>query len=118
MVKNKDKEYIISNYILQNSDLLFDKCISDIKVIEKGKIVELQLYYKPSSKYDVWRIKKEFYKEPQYIKTIMKNGMICGIFYSPSKYADLIICKLHTIDTSLKEYKILNNETKNPGRSR
>lgn len=118
MVKGKNKEYIVSNYILKNTNLLFEKSISDIKVQEKGKVVELTLYYKPSSKYDVWRLKKEFYKEPQYISHTIKNGMLCVKFFAPSKFADLIVCKLHSIDPNLKEYKILSCETKNPDRSR
>ena len=107
MIKNKGKEYIVSNYILQNSELLFDECISDIKILEKGKIVELQLYYKPNSKFDVWRIRKNFYKEPKYIKNSTRNVFLCGVFYAPKKFADIIICKLHTINSDLKQFKIL-----------
>ena len=66
------------------------------------------LYYKPSSKFEVWRLKKEFYKEPQYISTCIKNNMLCAKFYAPSKFADLIVCKLHTTEPNLCENKILN----------
>lgn len=106
MVKGKFKEYIVSNYILQNSNLLFEKSISDVQIKEKGKVVELTLYYKPSSKFEIWKLKKEFYKEPQHINTVIKNGMLCAKFYAPSKFADLIVCKLHTTEPSLGENKI------------
>lgn len=115
-MRGKSKEYIVSNYILQNSDLLFEKSISDIQIKEKGKIVELLLYYKPSSKFEIWKLKKEFYKEPQYITSTIKNGMLYAKFLAPSKYADLIICKLHTTVPNIGIDKILSYcETKNPG---
>lgn len=117
MLKGKNKEYIVSNYILQNTNLLFKKSISDIKIQKRGGVVELMLYYKPSSKYELWDLKRDFYKEPQYISHTTKNGMLCVRFFAPSKFADLIICKLYTIDETLKENKVLNCETKNPGRS-
>lgn len=118
MVKNKHKEYIVSNYILQDTSLLFEKFISDITVKEKGKVVELTLYYSPNSKYDVWKIKKKCLKEPQYITSFMKNGMLCAKFYAPSKYTDLIVCKMNTLDNNLgKIYNFEFCETKNPGRS-
>ena len=116
MVKDKHKEYIVSNYILQDTSLLFEKSISNITVKEKGKVVELMLYYSPDSKYDVWRIRKKAIKEPQYISTSMKNGMMCIKFYAPSKYTDLIVCKMNTLDNNLgKIYNFEFCETKNPG---
>ena len=119
MAKNRDKELLISNYIIQNTDLLFQRSISDIEVKEKGKIVELLLYYLPTSKFEIWRLKKEFFKEPQYISSTMKKGMLCAKFLAPSKFVDLIICKLHTIEPSVIEKKLLNFcETKNPGCSK
>jgi len=96
VLKNKDKEILVSNYIIQNSELLFHKSIKNIEVKEKGKIVELWLYYLPSSKYEIWSLKKLFYKEPQLITIVMRNNMLCVKFLAPSKFADLIICKLHT----------------------
>lgn len=44
--------------------------------------------------------------------------MLCAKFYAPSKYADLIICKMHTYNPNISEEKILSFcETKNPGYS-
>lgn len=118
MLKGKNKEYIISNYILQSSELLFEKSISDIQIKERGNIVELILYYKPSSKFETWKLKKWFYKEPQYITTFIKNGMLCAKFYAPSKFKDLIICKMHTINLNFAENRIFDYvKQKNPGRS-
>ena len=94
MIKDKEKKILVSNYIIQNSDLLFQKSLSDIKVKEKGKIVELWLYYSPSSKYEIWNLKKLFLQEPQLINTTMKDDMLCAKFLAPTKFADLIICKL------------------------
>ena len=96
MIKNKDKEILVSNYIIQSSELLSHKSIKNIEIKERGKIVELRLYYLPSSKYEMWNLKKLFYKEPQFITTTMKDGMLCAKFLAPSKFADLIICKLYT----------------------
>ena len=107
MVKGKSKEYIVSNYILQNTNLLFEESISDIEIKEKGRVVELTLYYNPASKYDVWRLRKEFLKEPQHIVTTIKRGMLCAKFYAPTKYADLIICKLHTVEPSIGINRII-----------
>lgn len=119
MVKGKIKEYLVSNYIIQNSDLLFQKSISDIQVKEKGKLVELTLFYKPKSKFEIWNLRKQFYKEPQYVTSTIKNGSLCAKFYAPSKYADLVICKLHTYNISPTENKIFDFcETKSLGYSK
>ena len=108
MIRNKGKEILVSNYIIQNTNLLFQKTISNIEIKEKGKLVELWLYYLPSSKFETWKLKKEFIKEPQYIACNVKNGMLCAKFLAPSKFADLIICKLHSVELNVYENKILN----------
>jgi hypothetical protein len=33
-------------------------------------------------------------QEPQLINTTMKDNMLCAKFLAPTKFADLIICKL------------------------
>ena len=96
MIENKEKEILVSSYIIQNSELLFHKSVKDVEVKERGKIVELWLYYLPSSKYEIWDLKKLFMHESQFIMYTMKKDMLCVKFLAPTKFADLIICKLHT----------------------
>lgn len=118
MVK-KYKELLAASYILKDSKLIFDKYIKDIRFRETDNVVEMILCFEPISKKNVWRLKQECIKEPQYINSFTMEGMICFKFLALTKYKDLISIILHSTanDTHLFDFLFNSETTKNPGRS-
>ena len=89
-------ELLAATYIIKYSNLVCDKYLRDIRFSETKNVVEMILCFEPVSKEIIWRIKQECMKEPHYINSFPKDGMMCFRFLAPSKYKDLISNILHS----------------------
>ena len=104
-----EKEIIIANYIIEDSNLLLTKSLKDIQIKNTGRVVELKLYYKPVSKSEYKFLRWKFCKETQHVLTTFENGMLCGKFLAKTKDKDLIMCKLHTFTPNIGEKKLISS---------
>ena len=98
--------FAVSN-IVQDISLLFENSIQDIQIKEVGSVVEVIFYYTPSSKYDVWRIRKKFLSEKNILTFGVKNNKICAKLLAPKHISDIIVCKKYA-EVDYSTTRILN----------
>ena len=80
----------IAAHILTHKDLIEDKDLIDVKYKRYGKIFEQDLYFNIKSDKQVNRLLYLARRESSYIRSICKVDTLVLVFYSPSKYVDLL----------------------------
>lgn len=82
--------YITASYILQNSDLLKLDSVIDAKLFVVNNSVQLIIYYKFKSKYQLYRVRNLIKDEPYFLNKGVKDGLFYIRFKAPDKYANML----------------------------